>query len=179
MFCENCKTKKLNKNNKTGLCSKCKAFTGWDKRYQAERHIRRYEKNYGQIRERNDIWRKENKEKWNAQCKAWRQANPKRNKEIEKGFRTRHPEKGKIDGSRRRAKLANAPGNHDKLDREAVFDFYGWRCCECAVDLLSLISRNRTIDHIIPLSLGGSNGIENLRPLCRTCNSRKGVRLLK
>ena len=31
-----------------------------------------------------------------------------------------------------------------------------------------------TVDHVVPLSLGGGNGIDNIQPLCQNCNSSKG-----
>lgn len=34
-----------------------------------------------------------------------------------------------------------------------------------------------TLDHIHPWSKGGQDTLENLQTLCRTCNSKKGVRL--
>ena len=36
--------------------------------------------------------------------------------------------------------------------------------------------RNLTIDHIIPERLGGVASVDNCRVLCKSCNSRKGIR---
>jgi hypothetical protein len=35
--------------------------------------------------------------------------------------------------------------------------------------------RHRTVDHALPLSLGGTNALENLRLACGRCNSQKGA----
>lgn len=51
-----------------------------------------------------------------------------------------------------------------------VFARNDYRCVRCG-------SRSDlTVDHIIPVSRGGTNDDDNLQTLCRPCNSRKGAR---
>ena len=49
----------------------------------------------------------------------------------------------------------------------------GWLCVYCFVQL---DAPTATVDHIVPLSRGGTNDIGNLTVACRSCNSRKGTR---
>ena len=46
-------------------------------------------------------------------------------------------------------------------------------CDECRA--VGSLSNPLTVDHIVPLALGGSNELHNLQVLCRSCNSLKGA----
>lgn len=55
--------------------------------------------------------------------------------------------------------------------RDTVFERDEFRCVDCAA------TDDLTLDHIYPWSLGGPDTVENLRVLCRSCNSSKGARI--
>lgn len=74
---------------------------------------------------------------------------------------------------RRIARQKNAPGDHFTMDQfHVVCDEFDDHCLCC---LRKLDRKKLEADHVVPISRGGSNGIENIQPLCRRCNPRKGV----
>lgn len=55
--------------------------------------------------------------------------------------------------------------------RARIYERDGHRCLECGA------TYDLTLDHIYPWSLGGRDTDDNLRTLCRPCNSRKGAKV--
>ncbi len=75
-----------------------------------------------------------------------------------------------VKRARQRAQAFGYVGEHFTA-REwlALLERYGCVCLACGA------SEDLRVDHIIPLSLGGSNRIDNVQPLCETCNNLKGA----
>jgi 5-methylcytosine-specific restriction endonuclease McrA len=78
-----------------------------------------------------------------------------------------------VSRAKYRAKQAGYKGPHftGKEWRELVMEC-GGRCLRCGS------SGDLTVDHIVPLALGGSNTIENVQPLCSECNGIKGCEIM-
>jgi 5-methylcytosine-specific restriction endonuclease McrA len=76
----------------------------------------------------------------------------------------------------RNSKNRGAGGNTTVALLEAKMAYYGYECRYCGANL---DSNNRSLDHAIPLSRGGTNWTANFIPCCRTCNSRKRGKTFK
>ena len=59
-------------------------------------------------------------------------------------------------------------GSYTQDEWNELLDKYGHICLSCRRNDVTL-----TQDHVIPLSKGGSNTIDNIQPLCGPCNSSK------
>ena len=102
-----------------------------------------------------------NKKIENKQSKKWRENNKNRRNELRK---------------RRRVIEKKAKGSHTFIQWNTIKKRYNWTCpcCKKKEPEITL-----TEDHVIPLSKGGSDNIENIQPLCRSCNSKKHTKIIK
>jgi len=73
---------------------------------------------------------------------------------------------------KRRALKAQAEGSYTEREWRDLCTEWRDICLWCKA------KGNLTADHVVPLSKGGSDYISNIQPLCKSCNSRKGVRTI-
>ena len=88
---------------------------------------------------------------------------------------------GRIAKSRRRARMRNT--KNDSIDPFDVFDAADWTCYLCGDSTPRSLrgtydNRAPELDHIHPLSKGGTHTIDNVACCCRRCNHIKGDDLL-
>ncbi len=143
---------------------------------------------YDQIRDRAPARKKAKREA----KKRFDQANPTYMRDYNRAYylRNRDAIKGKVTkwteentetvraiarrkAHRRRGRRVAAKGEYTETQWQDRLAFYGFRCYLCSIEWFSLDPFDRTVDHVIPLSRGGTNWPANLRPACRSCNSSK------
>ena len=119
-------------------------------------------------------WYRNNKERCAENSKRWWRENPEKQKEYRDSWKAENPERTKEfwkdNTYRRRALKAQAEGSFAYEEFVGLCNDLGWVCFYCGCDL---DSETATADHMVPLSRGGANGIENIAPACQSCNSKK------
>jgi 5-methylcytosine-specific restriction endonuclease McrA len=100
-------------------------------------------------------------------AESYRIRNRERIAERKRRYRHEHKEEIATANRNRRAVKRSANGKHTRSDIEILKAVLGSTCpgCRKKTDL--------TVDHIIPLAMGGSNGPMNLQLLCKGCNCSK------
>lgn len=103
--------------------------------------------------------------------KDYRKRNSEKYIGYQKKYFLEHPEKRKEIRRRMKNKRRMVVGWHTEGEWEKLKIQYGNQCPSCNNENVIF-----TKDHIIPITKGGSDYIENIQPLCRSCNARKGNR---
>lgn len=89
---------------------------------------------------------------------------------IAKAWKEAHREQCNAHSRNRHARKRAAEGHHTAEDIARILAAQNDRCaiCSCA-----LFDKKYEVDHIMPLSLGGSNWPRNLQITCEACNRSK------
>lgn len=141
-------------------------------------------------------WRRENKERIKITAKQYRLLNKDKLQQYHYQWRKEHPEAWALMRAKSRIKhidaikakrliwvqnnretIRNANRNRRALKAGAAgkvstqqlldrINFFGGLCAYCGAVY-------EHVDHVIPLSRGGTNWPANLRPACKTCNLKK------
>ena len=121
-----------------------------------------------------------------AKSRQWRKDNPGRHVEYQREYRktyVRDPEYNREwkrknrdavvrHAHDRRARLYKSGGRYTKAEWIALCVRYDNRCAKCGEQ------KPLTVDHVIPVSKGGANTIDNLQPLCTSCNCHKWTKII-
>jgi 5-methylcytosine-specific restriction endonuclease McrA len=95
--------------------------------------------------------------------------------ENRRGYLTKNPGLNSHYVSLYRIRKLGANGSYTLGEWELLKKQYGYICPCCGKGEPEI---KLTADHIVPLSKGGSNYIENIQPLCKPCNSRKHTQMV-
>ncbi|MEJ7871707.1 MAG: HNH endonuclease [Rubrobacteraceae bacterium] len=150
------------KDGLAAMCKDCnreyqKKYRENNREYFRERNRKERAENPSLNAARTMRWRDKNRGPKAAMNKAWREAN--------KGAQMEH-------WQRRRARKQQAQGSHTFNEVWRMAEDQGWLCGYCEVPLFGVFH----VDHILPLSRGGSDSWDNLAVTCKFCNLRKSTK---
>lgn len=117
-----------------------------------------YETNKERINARTADYYAAHREETKAAVDAWRKANPHAVRALK---------------HKRRALTLQAEGTHTAADIEAQYKRQRGRCYYCG----EKVGKTYDVDHVVPLSRGGTNDPDNLVIACASCNRSKSDKL--
>jgi 5-methylcytosine-specific restriction endonuclease McrA len=132
----------------------------------AERHAAHKERNNALCRD----YYHQNKETEKVRKKAWYAANKERMQEKSRRWRANNPlAVNVIYNANRRARRKGNGGTYTAKDVRDLLQLQKGRCSYCKKKM----NGEYQVDHIVPLSRGGSNDRKNLQIVCPPCNLAK------
>lgn len=117
-------------------------------------------------------YQKENKDKVSMWGEKHRRMNVEKEKIRHKKYDDAHPDQLRMRWSNHRAKK-NAGGKVYANEWRDLLQKYGNKCLKCGRSDVTI-----EMDHVIPIAKGGLNVIENIQPLCRSCNAKKHTKII-
>ena len=108
-----------------------------------------------------------------AKMARWREQNPEKMAESQRRYGREHPEKTKARNANRRAVAYGVDGHLSLANIAAQRTAQNGRCHWCG----EKVGRHYHVDHVQPMSKGGTNTSGNIVIACADCNRAKGPNL--
>ena len=118
-------------------------------------------------------WYNANKDKANEASKRWARQNRDKINTRYRRWKQQKPEAVTAYTHQRRAKKIASGESFTATEWRALTEHYDNKCLCCGRTDVKL-----TADHVIPLSKGGPSSIDNIQPLCASCNSSKNTKTI-
>ena len=112
-------------------------------------------------------WNKQNPEKVKAAHRKHYESHREEKAAYARAWCQANREKRQAYYNNYRARKENNGGSFTTKEWEELCAKYDYRCVCCGEQ------KPLTVDHIMPVSKGGSSDISNIQPLCKSCNSSK------
>ncbi len=126
------------------------------------------------VNERARVRNAANPEPNRARATRWQQENSQRHGQISSAWKARNREICVVLCNNYRTRKVENGGEFTTEEWRILKELQDHRCMDCGRQEPEI---KLTVDHIFPVSLGGSSDISNIQGLCQSCNSRKGAKV--
>lgn len=154
--------------------SQCKVCRNLDNAtYNAadpERQKRYYRETLEDRRAYNRAYYRVHRDRIKAQVAAYKEANADKARAAVRRWNQTHKPEKLIHSRRYKASKRAATGRHTLSEVWELVESQDWLCAYCEIPLFGEFH----VDHMTPLSRGGSDDSMNLAIACADCNLRKG-----
>lgn len=175
-----CKKCGSTERNKSGGCTLCgrRRMKEWKlaNPEKVKELTKKYREKHGtrlneQARIKKNIKYHENIEKFREERKEYYYANREREQAKHREWKRNNRENSVKHTHLDKARKAGV--KTEPYTFSIIREYYGNICLCCRRSNVKL-----TLDHIVPISMGGDDIIQNIQPLCGSCNSKKSRRII-
>lgn len=139
-----------------------------------------YKTNRERIKAWKKVYRKVNKERLNAECKDYRQEHKKERKIYQQSYVKANSEIYR-EANRKSRALKNTTQT-EAINEKIIYLRDGWVCQHCKIKVNKQLKwpdpMSASLDHIVPLSQGGSHTYNNVQLAHLRCNLTKNNNIL-
>lgn len=167
--CARSKSAQRRAEDPEGVRASMKAYYQKTADHWKQRRREKYKQNPELCRESIYKFRRENPEHIRDIKKRYYRNNEEKIKAAVSKYRRDNKEKVKTWTRQYRARRKGAIGSHNQEDVELLYERQKMLCASCAKH----IKNGYHVDHIVPLSKGGTDNPDNIQLLCPSCNCSK------